>query len=108
MADTRRTLTAQDVAGIKKAAEAGLVGKRIKAHRLVFTGKMSMRRQDMETLARACGAYVLDDVKTYRSGILVVGDTGIHGRTAKIRKAEQQGWEIITESEFVERATARG
>jgi NAD-dependent DNA ligase len=108
MADTRRKLTQDDIAGIRKAAEEGLVGGLIRGKRIVFTGKMSMRREDMQALSAACGAYVLDDVKHYRLGLLVVGDTGIHGRTSKIRKAESLGWEIITEDEFVKRATARG
>jgi NAD-dependent DNA ligase len=106
--DTRKKLTDEDVAGIKAAAEAGLVGRLIRNKRIVFTGKMSMRREDMQRLSRACGAYVEDDVRAWRDGILVTGDTGIHGRTIKIRKAESQGWEIISEEEFVQRATARG
>jgi NAD-dependent DNA ligase len=101
-------MTEEDVAGIRQAAEAGLVGMLIRGKRIVFTGKMSMRREDMQRLSSACGAYVLDDVKHFRAGVLVVGDTGIHGRTSKIRKAESQGWEIITEEEFVQRATERG
>lgn len=108
MADTRKRMTDEDVAGIRAAAEQGLVGKLIRGKRIVFTGKMSMRREDMQRLSRACGAYVEDDVRAYRNGVLVVGDTGIHGRTSKIRKAESQGWEVITEEEFVTRATARG
>lgn len=108
MADTRKRMTDQDVAGIKAAAEQGLVGRLIRNKRIVFTGKMSMRREDMQRLSAACGAYVYDDVKSWMNGILVVGDTGIHGRTSKIQKAESQGWEIISEEEFVQRATARG
>jgi NAD-dependent DNA ligase len=107
MADTRKKLTAEDIAGIKKAAEQGLVGGLIKGKRIVFTGTMSMRRVDMQALSRACGAYVEDDVRSWRRGVLVVGDTGIHGRTSKIAKAENQGWEVISEAEFVKRATAR-
>lgn len=107
MADTRRRLTQEDLAGIRKAANEGLVGARIRRRHVVFTGAMSMRREDMVALAAACGAFPEDSVRSYRNGILVTGDTGIHGKTSKIQKAEQQGWTIMTESQFVEMATAR-
>jgi NAD-dependent DNA ligase len=108
MADTRRRLTPEDLKGIREAAQKGLVGSRIRGNRICFTGKMSMRREDMQKLTRACGAYVEDGIRMYGRGIiLVVGDTGIHGKTSKIRMAENLGWEIISEAEFVKRATAR-
>lgn len=108
MSDTRKRLTQADVQGIREAAQQGLVGGKIKSRLVVFTGKMSMRREDMQALARACGAYVDMDVRQRRNGILVVGDTSIHGRTSKMRKAEALGWSIVSESEFVEMATSRG
>lgn len=108
MADTRKRMTQQDIAGIKEAADKGLVGSLIRGKLIVFTGKMSMRREDMQALTRACGARTDDDVRSWRNGILVYGDTGIHGFTSKMRKAQSQGWELITEEEFVKRATSRG
>lgn len=107
MSDTRRRLTQEDLAGIKAAADKGLVGERIRYKHVVFTGKMSMRREDMQSLTRACGAYVSDRVTAGWRGILVTGDTGIHGRTSKIRNAEAWGWEVISEEEFVKRATGK-
>jgi NAD-dependent DNA ligase len=108
MGDTRRRLSREDIEGIRKAAAEGLVGAGIKRRHIVFTGKMSMRREDMQALARACGAYVEDSVRSYRNGILVTGDTGIHGKTSKMRTAENQGWTIVSEEQFVEMATSRG
>lgn len=107
MSDTRRRLSKEDLEGIRQAAQAGLVGGKIKSRPVCFTGTMSMRREDMQALARACGAYVEDNTRRWNRGILVVGDTGIHGRTSKIREAEQRGWDIVSEEDFVKMATAR-
>ena len=95
---------------MKQAIELGVLPQNFMGKCVLFTGTCSVKRDDLRVIARAAGAHVMEDVRANFYGprhILVVGDTGRHGRTAKIRAAESQGWDVITEGEFCARVLAK-
>jgi len=72
---------------------------------IAFTGTFRLdgehvTRAVLEAVAQDHGHTVEKSI-TERTQILVVGDTGRHGNTSKIRKAEANGVVLITPEEFL-------
>jgi len=84
-----------------QAAELGVLPQNLKGHRFVFTGTLSMKRDDLKRLVRAAGGHADDRISYAHNGVLVHGNTGRHGVTAKMREATRFGWSTWTESELV-------
>lgn len=102
MADTRPTLNQQDIEAIRQGVELGLLDtSRTLNRRFVLTGSMSMKRDHMKQIIRAVGGVVEDGIR-WNTDFLIVGDTGIHGRTNKIREAEARDITVMTETEFTD------
>ena len=85
------------------AVEKGILPKNLLGKRVLFTGTLSTKRTDLQKMVRVCGGMVLDSATHLygRNAYLVVGDTGRHGETAKMRTARSRGVNIISEQEFV-------
>jgi len=103
-------MSPEDLDLLKRAANEGLLRKlRKPSHpgiraRVSMTGKLSMKRADFVELIKACEG-IWDEHPTYGTDFLIVGDTSIHGRTAKMREAESRGVQIISENRFIELIT---
>ena len=100
------TITRDDLELLMQAAKAGLL-KTLppgRSRHISMTGKLSMKRADMVQLIRAVGG-IWDEHPTWGTGYLIVGDTSVHGRTQKMREAEQRGTTIIHEDDFVRMIT---
>lgn len=81
-------------------AATSRAGRELEDRHVAITGALTLSRADMVALIEACGAKWDKSVRA-TTEILVVGDTGEHGRTAKIRAAEERGIRIISESQLV-------
>lgn len=95
----RAALTVEDVQLLHTAADEGLFSEAFKGKRVVCTGTMSMPRADIRVVIEAAGGIPVDKAA---SGVdyLVVGDTGAHGMTTKIKAALALGLEVLEEPEF--------
>ena len=92
-------MDADDLKLLKDAAARGELAD-LRRKRISMTGRLSVKRNDMVTLIAACNG-VYDEHPTWGTHYLIVGDTSIHGRTQKMREAEQRGARIIHENDFV-------
>lgn len=92
-------MDADDIEMLKAAAARGELADLNRKH-FSMTGRLSVKRADMVMLIRACGG-VYDEHPVWGTEFLIVGDTSIHGRTQKMREAEQRGARIIHENDFV-------
>ena len=87
---------------LQQAAEAGLLRKLAPGKRTIsMSGRLSMKRADFVKLVTAVGG-VWHEHPQPGTSFLIVGDTSIHGYTAKMREAERWGAKVITESEFIQ------
>lgn len=84
---------------LRQAAELGLLRSLNGAH-FSLTGKLSMTRDDIVKLIRACNG-VFDEHPRHGTRYLIVGNTMQHGFTAKMRDAEARGTKVIYEDDFV-------
>lgn len=89
---------------LHEAVDEGLFSDRVKGRRFAFTGTTSMVREDLKTLVRIAGG-VADERPVRGTHYLVVGDTGAHGRTQKMRDAEALGITVLSEPEFAQLLT---
>jgi NAD-dependent DNA ligase len=93
---------------LSAAAAAGVLPANLRGKTYVMTGKMSMKRDDLRLVIRAAGGRTEDRIRVYGlSTILVVGDTGRHGETSKIRDARNRGCQVISEDELVKAILGR-
>jgi NAD-dependent DNA ligase len=91
---------------LQAAVEAGVLDKNLSNEAYILTGTMSMKRADLQNLITVAGGRIARNVREAswaQRGVLVVGDTKQHGRTAKMREADRYGVTVITESELVQR-----
>lgn len=98
------SITVEQMNQLKEAAELGLLRKQRKPSgnrmRFSLTGKLSMKRADIVTLIRAVEG-IWDEHPHSYTDYIIVGNTGQHGRTQKLREAEARGTRIISEDDFV-------
>ena len=94
-ADSVRALLRYIKVGLTKKAGGTLEGCALK-----FTGKMSMKRSDLEEIAEGKGARI--DWKPGFQNILVIADP--NSQSAKAKAARKAGHELISEAEFMKRA----
>jgi len=85
-------------AGVAPRQEAMERSNVLGGQTIVFTGSLSMPRDEARRLAESLGAKVTDSV-TSRTTLVVAGP----GAGTKLGKARSQGIEIIDESEFMKR-----
>lgn len=93
-------LTGEQLGTLKQAAQMGLLSDHLKGKHVVLTGTMSLRRNDMEFLIKLVGGKV-DAATGALTNLVVVGDTGMHGRTSKLQEAASRGVAIVSESDLV-------
>lgn len=93
-------LSSEDLDKFARAARQGMFGQKIRGRNIVFTGKMSMKREDMIRLARLCGGSPQIKV-TWGTDYLVIGDTGTRVATIKMADAANHDVKVLTEEEFV-------
>lgn len=93
-------LAPKDLETIREAASMGLLSDSFKHKHVVFTGTLSLRREDLASIVKMTGGRIDADVSSV-TNYLVHGDTGPHGVTAKMQEAARRGVHVITEAEFV-------
>jgi DNA ligase (NAD+) len=84
-------------AGFEPVEEAGPVGSRLEGEIIVFTGSLTMPREEAQALAVASGARTAGSVST-RTTLVVAGP----GAGSKLDKATELGIPVISEEEFLE------
>ena len=84
---------------LTQAVNDGLIPK-ISGVEIVFTGKLSMSRNDMFSLVRAFGGLPMTTI-THRTRYLVAANP--HGNSTKLQAALRRGVPILTETAFIER-----
>lgn len=98
----RKKLTSVDLMALKNAQGDGVFTEDFVGKRVCLTGTMSMDRRDIVHVLELLGATWDRDIRP-GTHVLVVGDTGIHGITDKIEKANDLGIRVMHEEEFATR-----
>jgi len=91
---------AELLALLREAAEIGALPTNLAGYTFVFTGTLSMKRDDLKALVRVAGGRTDDRVSWGRRIVLVHGDTGRHGRTTKMVDATSHGALVWNESQL--------
>ena len=77
-------------------AEVNAIESPIAGKTILFTGKMTQNRDDMQEQARGLGATVLSSVSS-KLQILVIGEKA---SASKVAKARKNGTQVLTEKEY--------
>lgn len=94
---TARVIRGLREAGFDPVEDAGPADTRLAGQIIVFTGALTMPREDAQTLAVASGARTASSVSS-RTTLVVAGP----GAGSKLQKARDLGIPVISEDEFLE------